>query len=153
MGKKTLTEKLATDKTLSKLIDKIGEVGFYPEVIDNLTSTATDKPLSANQGKVLKDSLSSLSSLVGGLIKTTSTTITVPLTGQGYATFTLPVNGLKILSIIPNTGSISDNSGLQLTPCNIRNTQGDTAYVWYYRPTAGVSGSNVITLYITYLDI
>ena len=38
---------------------KVGELtndaGYISEVIDNLTSTDTDKPLSANQGKVLKD--------------------------------------------------------------------------------------------------
>lgn len=53
----------------------------HNEVIDNLTSTDTDKPLSANQGKVLKDGLDGLTTSKAD--KTTNLTAGNGLTGGG----------------------------------------------------------------------
>lgn len=41
------------------------------DIVDNLTTTATDKPLSAKQGKVLNDNYSTLSNSVSGKVDTT----------------------------------------------------------------------------------
>ena len=46
------------------------------DVIDNLTSTDTDKPLSANQGKVLKDALDALSNRVNDRTYSEELTVT-----------------------------------------------------------------------------
>lgn len=60
MGKKTVKTSLPTDRTMYKLIQALKDVAVYPEVIDNLNSTDTDKPLSANQGKVISGDLAGI---------------------------------------------------------------------------------------------
>jgi len=79
-----------------------------------------------------------IASLVAGLVKTTTVTLNVPLTGSGYISYTLPVDGARIISIFPETGKISNNNGLQLTPCNQKGTAGQLAYMWYNRPQTGI---------------
>lgn len=46
---------IASDKATEVVNAKMGEYVAKTDIIDNLTSTNTDKPLSANQGKVLDD--------------------------------------------------------------------------------------------------
>ena len=62
MSNKIVKEPLATDKTLMKLIQAIKDSSLVPECVDNLTSTSIDKPLSANQGRVLNNAIASLMS-------------------------------------------------------------------------------------------
>lgn len=62
-----LSEIIAYIKSNRSLIENVttNKVSVV-DIIDNLTSTATDKPLSANQGKVLKDLITSLTTTVAG---------------------------------------------------------------------------------------
>lgn len=61
-----LSEIVAYIKNNKDLIDGITTSKInVSDIIDNLTSTATDKPLSANQGKILKDLITNLVDLVG----------------------------------------------------------------------------------------
>ena len=60
MSKLTIVEGNSNDKDNVRVIMVKGEKGEmgdlnHNDIVDNLTSTATDKVLSANQGKVLKD--------------------------------------------------------------------------------------------------
>ena len=57
MGKKTVKTSLPTDRTMYKLIQALKDAAVYPEVIDNLNSDSSDQPLSAKQGKVLKNTI------------------------------------------------------------------------------------------------
>ena len=45
------------------LVSGTGNLLRNADVIDNLTTTSTDKPLSANQGKVLNEAISSVSQI------------------------------------------------------------------------------------------
>ena len=81
MSQRIVKEAVATDKMLMKLIQAVKDAGIYPECVDNLVSTSTDKPLSANQGRILNESISSLSTLetitftpVSGVLSTYSAT-------------------------------------------------------------------------------
>ena len=55
--------KLAKIKVNDTLYD-IKDTNTWRDVVDNLTSTATDKSLSANQGKVLKDELNQKQAII-----------------------------------------------------------------------------------------
>lgn len=64
-----LSEIVAYIKSNKNLIDSITTSKInVSDIIDNLTSTATDKPLSAKQGKILKDLITDLTTLVGNKV-------------------------------------------------------------------------------------
>lgn len=56
----------ASQEEVSEIVDEVlgsGALLKTTDVVDNLTTTSTDKPLSANQGKVLNESISSVSQI------------------------------------------------------------------------------------------
>ena len=55
-------------------------------IIDNLTSTSTTQPLSANQGKVLDEKKVDKINITGGTVGNASKTITATFNAQGQAT-------------------------------------------------------------------
>lgn len=85
-------------------------------VIDNLTSTATDSSLSANQGKVLNDKISELSnyyqkkSYVHTVDKDGSSTLVIPFPYADTAIITIYLNGVHLIEgtdyHIMSTGNI-----------------------------------------------
>lgn len=63
----------ASEEEVSEIVEEVlgsgtGNLLRSTDVINNLTSTSTDKPLSANQGKVLKESLNSTSQQIADQI-------------------------------------------------------------------------------------
>jgi hypothetical protein len=85
-------------------------------VVDNLTSTATDSSLSANQGKVLNDKISELSnyyqkkSYVHTVDKDSSSTLVIPFPYADAAIITIYLNGVHLIEgvdyNIMSTGNI-----------------------------------------------
>lgn len=88
MSNKIVKEPLATDKTLMKLIQAIKDSSLVPECVDNLNSTSIDKPLSANQGRVLNNAIASLSTEVATLIHTVDTGVVTLGSQHGYINLT-----------------------------------------------------------------
>ena len=67
-----------TDLSIPRNIGELNnDVGYISEVINNLTSTDTDKPLSAYQGKVLKDKLDLINPNDDEVIKKTDIATTI----------------------------------------------------------------------------
>lgn len=60
MASNGVTRPPALDVTMQEILDALKAVSFRPQVIDNLTSQDTGAPLSANQGRVLKDAIDNL---------------------------------------------------------------------------------------------
>lgn len=60
MASNGVTRPPALDVTMQEILDALKAVSFRPQVIDNLTSQDTGAPLSANQGRVLKDAIDGL---------------------------------------------------------------------------------------------
>ena len=55
--------KFTSKNTLSRIFSRLSEIFVKKnDIVDNVTSTDTNKPLSANQGKVLNESISTLNS-------------------------------------------------------------------------------------------
>lgn len=64
-----------TDKNINFRLNDGTEVALNQEIVDVLTSTDTDKALSANQGKVLKDLINNIPQVtVNDSLTSTSTT-------------------------------------------------------------------------------
>ena len=57
MASNGVTRPPALDVTMQEILDALKAVSFRPQVIDNLTSQDSGAPLSANQGRVLKDAI------------------------------------------------------------------------------------------------
>jgi len=85
-----LSEIVAYIKNNKTLIDGITTSKVsVSDIIDNLTSTATNKPLSANQGKILKESINSLTKSdigLGNVENKSSATIRSELTKENVTT-------------------------------------------------------------------
>ena len=73
IGKKANTSDMPT-----KVSELTNDAGYISEVINTLTSADTDKPLSANQGKVLKDELG-LKANASEVVKKTDITNTIDI--------------------------------------------------------------------------
>ena len=83
-----MSEIVAYIKSNKSLIEDITTTKVnVADIIDNLTSTSTDKPLSARQGKLLNDLISSLKSSVGTKVENISgdSIIGVVKTGNNYS--------------------------------------------------------------------
>ncbi len=79
-------------------------------IVDNLTSTATDAPLSANQGKVLKGSIDSLGSKVGSVETTANNKLNKSggtLTGKLIAQSNTDYSTAQVHNIIMSTAEPS----------------------------------------------
>ncbi len=76
------------------------------DIIDNLTSSVTNKPLSAKQGKVLKELITTLTSTVDEKVNKAGDIMTgdliVPNTRPNTSNPTLPVSGSLVLSDLIN---------------------------------------------------
>ncbi|MDE6233403.1 MAG: phage baseplate upper protein, partial [Lachnospiraceae bacterium] len=83
------------------------------DIVDNLTSTSTNKPLSAKQGKVLKDLIDSLTTVVGNKVDKVS--------GKGLSTNDYTTNEKNKLSGI----SVGANVNVQ-SDWNTTNTTSDS---------------------------
>jgi len=125
MSKLTIVEGNSNDKDNVRAIMVKGEKGekgdngeiTYSDVVDNLTSTETQKPLSANQGKVLK-----------GLIDNTNETFE-PL-------LPLKAENIKVHYI---------NSGTNKGDCIVIETNNKNMIIDFGEPTTGLPVINYLT--------
>lgn len=120
------TANTRTNKTLKAFIDDVctylnGKVNVS-DIVDNLTSTATNKPVSAKQAKILKDSLDTMSTKVEASIKkielnSTTGVLTITKTDNSTMTIDLPLEFLvkngyynsstqKIMLVLENNNTI-----------------------------------------------
>lgn len=81
MSKMIIVEGNSNDKDNVRVLMVKGEKGEqgdlnHNDIVDNLTSSATDKVLSANQGKILKDLVDSNKSIADSSINTITSTLT-----------------------------------------------------------------------------
>ena len=102
-----LSEIVAYIKNNKTLIDGITTSKVnVSDIIDNLTSSITNKPLSAKQGKVLKDLITALNNTVDGKVNKAGDTMTgdliVPNTRPNISNPTLPVSGSLVLPDLIN---------------------------------------------------
>lgn len=97
-------------RTFNGHLEWVDNPNTWRPVIDNLTSTATDKSLSANQGKVLKDTIDSALSLTQGSNISISTTASAVTISADYKTATNSTAGI-IKPWYSTTGSSKYNNG------------------------------------------
>ena len=97
-------------RTLNGRLEWVGNPNTWRPVIDNLTSTATDKSLSANQGKILKDTIDSALPLTQGSNISISTTASGVTISADYKAATNSVAGI-IKPWYSTTGSSKYNNG------------------------------------------
>ena len=119
--------------------------GGVPAVVDNLTSTSSTNALSANQGKVLKDSFDGLEDLFKVVSYTFSSgTQSAGAKGNYSFSITIPTGYTSFVAQV-NSGQVANLGGAQYTPAygHIGTTGTQTVYVWYYYPTAVETARNV----------
>lgn len=116
-------------------------------IIDNLTSTATTQPLSANQGRILNEKTDSI-------IKLFKRSLSLPAMSAGssgyvYLDTWLP-SGYSVISVNIETNQISKNSGLQLTPIygQTGNTDSTVLYIEYYNPVANITATQNVEVWL-----
>ena len=85
------------DPTAQAILNALKDVSFRPLVIDNLTSSDTGSPLSANQGKVLKGLVDANTSAINA-ITTTSTWDTSASQVTGGSVYARKRNGIVTIS-------------------------------------------------------
>lgn len=107
------------------------------DIKNNLTSTDTDKPLSAYQGKVLDDKITTVSVNLTNKLKHYVHTYNATFTAGSNGYFSVPIStdikDSNLVSIWVYCAHVSTTSGLQLTPIAISS---GTLYVHYYSPRA-----------------
>lgn len=94
----------------NNVVTWVSNPNTWRDVIDNLTSTATDKSLSANQGKVLKDTIDGALSLTSGSNISISTTASAVTISADYKMATNSTAGI-IKPWYSTTGSSKYNNG------------------------------------------
>ena len=67
----TVTAPILLDSTGQQILSKLNEVSIMPQIVDNLTTSDATKALSAKQGKVLNDKISSSIKVAYRYIETT----------------------------------------------------------------------------------
>ena len=98
-----LSEIVAYIKNNKSLIDGITTSKVnVSDIIDNLTSSVTNKPLSAKQGKILKDLITTLTSTVDGKVNKAGDTMTGDLI--------VPVNRANANMSVPCAGRIDSTT-------------------------------------------
>ncbi len=98
-----LSEIVAYIKNNKSLIDSITTSKVnVADIIDNLTSTATNKPLSAKQGKVLNDLITALTATVGNKVDKVS--------GKGLSTNDYTTTEKNKLAGIANGAEVNQNA-------------------------------------------
>ena len=90
-------------RTVQEGLDELskGSKGAFP--VDNLLSTATDIPLSANQGRVLDEKISTINESLEVFPKIVTATINASISKGGTKTFNLASyipSGYKMLNVI-----------------------------------------------------
>lgn len=121
-----LSEIVAYIKNNKDLIDGIttGKVSVA-DIVDNLTSTAVNKPLSAKQGKALKDMIDSI------VVPTKVSELT---NDAGYLTEHQDISGkanIADLSAVATSGSYADLTGkptIPVVPTNVSAFTNDASY-------------------------
>ena len=63
------------DSDINDILSRVNECLTYNEVIDNVSSTDTNKPLSANQGKILSDKIGDIETALDNIIAIQNTLI------------------------------------------------------------------------------
>lgn len=122
-----LADVYSTSQTYSK-----SEAVAKADVVDNLTSTATDAPLSAAQGKIVNDKLNGLT-----LIKVTKT-ITIPDGTQTEQTITVDLS-----DFIPSGKTLHSISDIRLSGYALPYIYGSTlTRVWTIGSTSLTIKSN-----------
>ena len=126
------------------------------DIIDNLTSNVTNKPLSAKQGKVLKDLIDTLTSVVDGKVSKSGDTMTGDLgipVGRANINRSVPVSGRLDSVLIPQglseiktfIGSVSDEKGVFWNIISTRHGNGHqdgNLYGMYLRSLLTDTGSH-----------
>lgn len=88
---------------------QVGEFVLKTDVVNNLTSTATNVPLSAAQGKALKDNLDAISALTDNKLNKSGGTMTGILTAQTNTNYaTAQVRNIIISPNDPSGGNNGD---------------------------------------------
>ena len=87
----------------STVIDSINVRVKYTDVKDNLTSSDTDKPLSAKQGKILKDTVD---------LKANTSDMTTALNGKSNVGHTHTKSDVTDLPTVATTGKYDDLTGI-----------------------------------------
>lgn len=106
-----LSEIVAYIKNNKSLIDSITTSKVnVSDIIDDLTSTATNKPLSAKQGKLLKDLITDLTTLVGNKVDKVS--------GKGLSTNDYTTDEKNKLSSIASGAEVNVQSDWDVTDSN-----------------------------------
>ena len=118
----------------NNVVTWVSNPNTWRDVIDNLTSTATDKSLSANQGKVLKDTIDSALPLTQGSNISISTTASAITISADYKVATNSTAGI-IKPWYSTTGSSKYNNetaapsvGSDSPNINARSTTADRYY-------------------------
>ena len=100
-------------------------------IIDNLTSTSTTQPLSANQGKVLDEKKVDKINITGGTVGNASKTITATFNAQGQATSfseqNIAIPSTQITDFVEASqdaisGALLDTATIDLTYNDVNNT-------------------------------
>ena len=143
-----LSEIVAYIKNNKTLIDGITTSKVnVSDIIDNLTSSITNKPLSAKQGKVLKDLITALNNTVDGKVNKAGDTMTgdliVPNTRPNTSNPTLPASGSLVL---PNLMNLRDYRGFLGTYS--RDGNSDWNYLINVRHRNGFGDGNLYGMYI-----
>mgnify|MGYP002517026248 CR=1 FL=1 len=143
-----LSEIVAYIKNNKSLIDGITTSKVnVSDIIDNLTSNVVNKPLSAKQGKVLKDLITTLTSIVDGKVNKAGDTMTgdliVPNTRPNTSNPTLPASGSLVL---PNLMNLRDYRGFLGTYS--RDGNSDWNYLINVRHRNGFGDGNLYGMYI-----
>ena len=105
------------------------------DIIDNLTSSATNKPLAAKQGKVLKDLITTLASIVDGKANKTGDEFTGDVTFNNYIKIkALPGYGTGSANMWfnANTKTIDFNSDVLNIDLNASSVNG--MHAWDFVP-------------------
>lgn len=103
-----LSEIVAYIKNNKSLIDSITTSKVnVADIIDNLTSTATNKPLSAKQGKVLNDLITALTATVGNKVDKVS--------GKGLSSNDYTTSEKNKLAGIANGAEVNQNAFSNIT--------------------------------------
>ncbi len=143
-----LSEIVAYIKNNKSLIDGIttSKVNVL-DIIDNLTSSITNKPLSAKQGKVLNDLITTLTSTVDGKVNKTGDTITgdliIPNSIPNTSSPTLPASGSLVLPNLMNLRNYRSFLGTYSKDGN-----SDWNYIINVRHRNGFGDGNLYGIYI-----
>ena len=121
---------------LNKLNDAIDAKVNISDVVDSLTRTDTDKPLSANQGKLLKDSLNNIGAISQAYRgEGNKDTFTVTLKGYKGGYRLALVLGFNLLSVVHYDSDRVENylnlGNNKISSATVNNVNGDDVNITF----------------------